>query len=264
MVCYITQYHGGRAISWKYLLKNFDGCRCVMKPEPENILTRYGWILGVLCIFWLTIAGCGERGAQLATASLVRVNDHSITVGEFNRRFEAWSAEFPEPEKADAAVEKEMKLRLLHQLTEELILLERAKELNLAISDRELETAIKAIQADYPEGEFEKILVEQAIVYGEWKEQLRMRLLKEKVVQEDLETAVSLTPEEVSAAYEANFPNQGTDKGQGLNDTDADKKVIRLVRRQKAQKAYQAWLLDLEARYEIEINAASWEELIGS
>lgn len=235
-----------------------------MKHERQYACCGYGWIPGMLCIVWLTIAGCGDRGEQFAAASLVRVNERSITVGEFNRRFDAWSAEFPEPEKGDAAVEKAMKLRLLHQLTEELILLERAKELNLAISDRELETAIKAIQTDYPEGEFEKIIVEQAIVYGEWKEQLRMRLLKEKVVQEDLETAVSLTPEEVSAAYEANFPARGTEKGQGLNDTAADKKVIRLVRRQKAQEAYQAWLLDLEARYEVEINAASWEELIDS
>jgi len=235
-----------------------------MKNEQQHACCGSILILGIISIFWLTLAGCEDRGAQLAGASLVRVNDRSITVGEFNRRFDAWSAEFLEPDKADAVVEKKMKLRLMHQLTEELILLERAKELNLAISDRELETAIKAIQADYPEGEFEKILVEQAIVYGEWKEQLRMRLLKEKVVQEDLETAVTLTPEEVSAAYEANFPARNTDKGQELNDTGADKKVIRLVRRQKAQEAYQAWLLDLEARYEVEINAASWEKLIGS
>ena len=235
-----------------------------MTHEQRHACCDPGWILGIVCIFWLTLAGCGDRSAQLAGASLVRVNDRSITVGEFNRRFDARSAEFPEPEKVDAAVEKEMKLRLLHQLTEELIILERAKELKLSISDREMETAIKAIQGDYPEGEFKKFLVEQAIVYGEWIEQLRMRLLKEKVVQEDLETAVTLTPEEVSAAYEANFPARDTDKGQALNDTAADKKVIRLVRRQKAQEAYQAWLLDLEARYEVEINAASWEELIGS
>ena len=235
-----------------------------MKPEPENFHTRYAWILGVFCILWLTTAGCEGRRAQLAAVSLVKVNDRSITVGEFNRRFDAVSAEFPVPEKSDPVVEKEMKLRLLHQLTEELILLERAEELDLVISDQELEKAIKSIRADYPGDAFEKVLVEQAIVYGEWKDQLRMRLLKEKVVREDLETSIVLTPEEVSASYEANFPNRGTDRNQKLNDPTADEKVVKLVRRQKAQDAYQAWLLDLKARYDVKINATVWEELISS
>jgi len=157
-----------------------------------------------------------------------------------------------------------MKLRLLHQLTEELILLERADELNLVVSDSELEAAIKKIRTDYPEGEFENILVEQAIVYGEWKDQLRTRLLKEKVVREDLETSISLTPEEVSAAYEANFPARSMDKDRNMNDPAADEKVVKLVRRQKAQEVYQKWLLDFKARYAVEINAPAWEELIGS
>ena len=235
-----------------------------MKPEAENLHTRQAWILGILCLLWLAPAGCTDRGAQLAAASLVRVNDRTITVGAFNRRFDAVSAEFGAPDTSDPVVEKEMKLRLLHQLTEELILLERAEELNLVILDTELEKAIKTIRADYPGDAFENVLVEQAIVYGEWKDQLRLRLLKEKVVREDLETSIVLTPEEVSASYEAHFSTHGTDQDQKLNDTTADEKVVKLVRRQKAQDVYQAWLLDLKARYDVEINATAWEELIGS
>ena len=235
-----------------------------MKRERQDVRLGYGWMIGVLGLLWLSIFGCEDRGARSDDVSLVSVNDRAISVGEFNRRFDAVSAEFPLPKKVDSAVEKDMKLRLLHQLTEELILLERADELNLVISDSELEAAIKKIRADYPEGEFENILVEQAIVYGEWKDQLRTRLLKEKVVREDLETTISLTPEEVSASYEANFPERSTDKDRNLNDPAADEKVVKLVRRQKAQDVYQIWLLDLKARYTVEINAAAWEELIGS
>ena len=195
---------------------------------------------------------------------MVRVNDRSISVKEFNRRFDAASAEFPVSLDADPVIEKEMKLRLLNQLTEELTLLERANELNLTISDGELSTAIKTIQADYPAGEFEKILVEQAIVYDEWKDQLRMRLLKEKVVREDLETSIVLTPEEVSASYEAHFPDRGEVDDHTPNDTAENEKVIKLVRRQKAQDVYRSWLMDLQKRYDVEINTTAWEELIGS
>jgi hypothetical protein len=235
-----------------------------MKPEPRHFHPGYGWVLGILGLFWLSIAGCEDHASRSLNVSLVSVNDRSITVGQFNRRFDAVSAEFPVPEKADPVVEKDMKLRLLHQLTEELILLERADELYLVVSDSELAAAINKIRADYPEGEFENILVEQAIVYGEWKMQLRTRLLKEKVVREDLETSISQTPEEVSAAYEANFPARSMDKDRNMNDPAADEKVVKLVRRQKAQEVYQKWLLALKARYGVEINAAAWEELIGS
>lgn len=240
------------------------GCGRVVKPVPDKREKGCGWILGMLCILGLITAGCEDRGVQSMRVSLVRVNDQSISVGEFKRRFDAVSAEAPMPGAVDPVVEKEMKLRLLHQLTEELILIERARELNLVVSDQELERAIKAIRADYPEGEFENVLVEQAILYGEWQEQLRMRLLKEKVVQEDLESSITLTPEEVSASYEANFPDRGATEDRKLNDASVDENVIKLVRRQKAQAVYQAWLLDIKARYDVEINAIAWEDLIGS
>jgi hypothetical protein len=218
----------------------------------------------MLCILGLMSAACEDRGVQSMPVLLVRVNDQSISVGEFNRRFDAVSAEAPRPRTADPVVEKEMKLRLLHQLTEELILVERARELYLVVSDQELERAVEAIRADYPAGEFENVLLEQAILYGEWQEKLRMRLLKEKVVKEDLESSITLTPEEVSASYAANFPDRGASEGRKLNDAPVDENVIRLVRRQKAQEAYQAWLLDLKTRYDVEINASAWEDLIGS
>lgn len=235
-----------------------------MKPDPQYINNGNRWNIWVLGLVWLVAIGCSDHKAQLLTVSLVRVNDRSISVSEFNRRYDAASAEFPVSMDADPMVEKEMKLRLLNQLTEELILLERADELNLAISNQELTTAIEAIRADYPAGEFEKVLVEQAIVYDEWKAQLRMRLLKEKVVREDLEISIILTPEEVSASYEAHFPDRGTVGDQKLNDTADNEKVIKLVRRQKAHDVYRSWLMDLQARYDVKINTTAWEELIDS
>ena len=235
-----------------------------MKRAAKIYRTRCGWILVALFILGLALGGCADRGEQLAPIPLVTVNDRSFTVAEFNRRYHAVAAESPVSEKADPVIEKEMKLRLLHQITEELILVERAEEIDLSVTDRELEPAIENIRADYPEGEFDKVLVEQAIVYGEWKDLLRMRLLKEKVVREDLERSIALTPEEVAAAYESNFPGSGLQGDQKLDDAKVDEKVVRLVRRQKAQNAYQAWLLDLKARYDVEINATAWNKLIGS
>ncbi|MCG6909137.1 MAG: SurA N-terminal domain-containing protein [Deltaproteobacteria bacterium] len=221
----------------------------------------YRLIATLLSAVLLTVGGCSERSTPPRFESLIRVNDRSISVAEFNRRYDAASAESPIQSQADPLVEKELKLRLLNQLTEELILLERAEEMNLEVTDEELQAAVDRIRADYPDGEFKKVLLEQAISYDVWKEQLRTRLLEEKVVREDLEASVVLTPAEMTAAYEALYPSDGAEKEGHLIEPDIDAKVVKLVRRQKAQKAYRTWLENLQNRYEVEVNFAAWEKM---
>ena len=72
------------------------------------------------------------------------------------------------------------------------------------------------------------------------------------------------TPEEMSASYEALYPPDGTAQDELSDDTDADAKVVKLVRRKKAQDTYQGWLESLQHRYDVEINAVAWEKIIDS
>ena len=98
----------------------------------------------------------------------------------------------------DAGILADIRLRILNQLTERLILMERARELNLQISDEQLEEVIASIKADYPKGEFDQVLLEQAVSFQQWKNDLRIRLLMVKVVDHELEPRIHITPEEIS------------------------------------------------------------------
>jgi len=231
------------------------------KYSEHRIVLR---IFPYISFLLLAAAGCGDKSTQFSMEYLVKVNDRSISVEAFNSRYEAISAEFPISEQDDPGTEKVMKLRLLQQLVEELILLERAEELKLSISDSELAIAVEEIQADYPEGEFEQVLLEQAISFETWRAQLRKRLLKEKVVRNDLEASMALTPEEISASYNANYQTQEGKPDSKVSEKDMDENVIKFVRRQKAQDAYQVWLKDLQKKYTVHIDETAWKEIVGS
>jgi hypothetical protein len=71
------------------------------------------------------------------------------------------------------------------------------------LDDAELETAIQEIKADYPEDEFEQMLLESAIPFSLWKDRLRVRLLMEKVVDRELLQPVEITTQDIEDYYSA-------------------------------------------------------------
>jgi hypothetical protein len=152
-------------------------------------------------------------------------------------------------------------------MIDELILLEEAHSLRLAVGREELAAAVEKIKADYPEGGFEQVLLENAIPYAEWEKAVRRRLLIEKVVEVGLIDTVELTPQDIAAflAAHAQAP-AGSDPG---GDTPPafepriDTKLIRYLRKQKAEAAYADWLKGLEAKYAVEINHDLWNEITG-
>lgn len=71
----------------------------------------------------------------------------------------------------------------------------------LAVTDEELEAAEMVVRADYPEGAFEQMLIEEYIHLDRWREQLRAGLNQEKLVQKVLRPSISIDYLEVDAYY---------------------------------------------------------------
>jgi hypothetical protein len=148
-------------------------------------------------------------------------------------------------------------------LTIELIILERATELGLSVSDEELEKAVADIKKDYPEDSFEKTLLEYAVSYETWQDRLRKRLLMEKVIQQELEDQIVITSEDIAKYYEENFRAKAPDADSELNTEDINKMIIEQLRRAKLEHAYQIWINKLKQKYPIEINTVQWERISG-
>ena len=219
-----------------------------------------------------TLAGCGDYGSDSHSVPsdnyLIRVGDRVATTVDFNRAFEIVKAAYShnalqEPDFCSGA-----KLRLLSQLIEEMIILERAKELNIGIADSELDEAVAQIKGDYDDNAFEQTLLEHAVSYHLWEKQLERRLLIEKVVERELKENVVITPEDISNYYEKHYNGHGGQSalsaGPDKADGDLNRIIVKQLRRKKAEEAYKPWIENLRKKYLIEINKKEWGKIIAS
>jgi hypothetical protein len=210
----------------------------------------------------VALVGCADSETDFENEYLIRLGDRVVTVLDFNEAFEIAKTAYPHNIRSDSEDLRKAKLRLLNQMIVETILLERADELGIQISEAAVQKAVAAIKNDYPEGVFEETLLEFAVSYKTWEDRLRVRLIMEKVVDQELKDQIVITPEEISRFYEDKY------KAQNLGAPDKDSKdineaIIENLRRKKLEEAYQAWIKELKARYTIDINKAQWKRITG-
>lgn len=194
---------------------------------------------------------------------LIRVGNRVLTVLEFNQAFEISKTAYPHKLRFEPDDFKNAQLHLLNQLMVEMIILERAEELGLNISDEELAKAVADIKIDYPEDTFEKTLLEFAVSYESWEAQLRKRLLMEKVVDSELKNQIVITPEDIAKYYEKNLKAQEPDMDSANKIENINEMIIKHLRREKTEEAYTRWIKKLKQQYTIEINSVQWEKILG-
>ena len=234
-------------------------------------LTFPAGVLFIFCVLSGVLSGCADHHESDSESDnkneyLIRVEDRVTTVFDFNNAFEIVKTAYSHKAMQDPVLFKEAQLRLLNQITEEMVLLERAEELCIRISDLEVKKAVADIKSDYPEGVFEKMLLEYAVPYHFWKKRLKLRLLMEKVAANQMEERIVITPEDISEYYKKHY-KEGNLKSD-LNDTsakvDVNEIIIKQLRREKAEETYRLWIKKLKKKYTIKINKAQWEQIVGA
>lgn len=202
--------------------------------------SHFKWV--IIGILWgaLFLLGC-EKDTDTASPSdvLIQVGSSSITVDGFHKAFDRTASNYPVSLFRDANALRDAKYQVLNQLTEELIILERAKELGLIVAPEELEKAVHAFKIDFPDNQFEKALIESGVSLADWQMLLKKRLLIEKVVKHELKgekTAQEIDPPTMATA----------DKQPADEQTDI---------------AYLDWMDKLKKKYIITINWSLWEKM---
>jgi len=224
---------------------------------------KLNYLIGSLFVFH-ALMGCGDTESKGKDAYIVRVGDSVVTVRDFNRAFEIARADYNHSLMQNPAFFREARLRLLNQMIEEMILMQRAKELAIQISDAELEKATEDIKKDYPEGVFEETLLENAVSYTYWKNRLKTRLLMEKIVAKEFGEQVTLTPEDISAYYQEHLKGHNIESNLKDESQDSNKMVANHLRWKKTEEAYKTWIEGLRQKQIIEINGTLWEKVINS
>ncbi len=222
------------------------------------------WILIVLGVVAAVLGGCSGPGPQSDPPYLLRVGPDVVTVLDYEKAVELAKAAYPRSALEDPKTEHAIKLRVLREMTEDLVLRQRARELGITVSDAEVEKAEKRIRSDYPDGVFEETLLENAVSYTAWKEKLRSRLLAEKLIAQDLESHIQISARDVAAYYAAHRGELAEDPdedGDSPLPKAVDERIVRDLKRKKAEEAYTGWMDSLQDKYLIDINVAQWQRI---
>ena len=228
-----------------------------------RFLSVLSWLIGSMMLVYAPL-GCMNSGSNPGNEPLIRVRERVLTVLEFNKAFEITKTAYPHNFRHENEDIKDAKLRLLNQLAVEMIILERAEELGISISDEEVDKAVADIKSDFPEDTFEETLLETAVSYESWEARLKNRLLMQKVIDSELKDQIVITPEDIASYYEKNIKskNLGTESAEPTEDIN--ELIIKYLRREKAEEAYKVWIKKLKEKYSIEINSAQWEKISGT
>jgi parvulin-like peptidyl-prolyl isomerase len=215
-------------------------------------------ILTVLFLF-----SCSDTALNFDDEYLIRVSERIVTVSDFNQAFEIAKSSYPNNLSQNSVLLKEAQVRMLNQMIEELLVLQRGAELQIELTESEVTKAIENIKADYPEGVFEQMLLEYAVSYRFWEKRLKIRLTIEKVVDREVYQNITLTPEEIARFYKENYEGKQPASDQDQGKTDINSLIVKQLRRQKAEEAYRLWIKNLRGKYTVDINQSHWKRLTG-
>ncbi len=230
----------------------------------KGSLHKYSLLTGIFVLNLMLIA-CGEPGSGTERIGkdeyLIRVGKSVATVADFNQILEVSQTAYPPKLSKNFKSLSDLRLRVIIQLKEELIILERARELKISISDAEVSQAAQNIKKDYPKDHFEKAFLEHAVSPRLWRERLKVRLLMEKVVARDVKEQITITPEDISKYSKDYYKYSQLNSPDKADAAGIEKFIIKYLHMQKEQEAYQSWISQLQKKYTIKLNKIKWEEI---
>lgn len=176
---------------------------CLFMPMNQGPLLQISRLLALLAALSLLAgaAGCRDRSPDAASAPvLLQIDGFSITLDEFNRRFEQT---LPPDHSLGQDEKDELKRAFLRQVIDRELTLAEARRLELSVSPEEVEAALAEYRRDYPDGEFDKLLQTQGISLAQWRAELEERLLMEKVLAGAIHARVQVSADEIAAYYQS-------------------------------------------------------------
>ena len=169
----------------------------------------------------LTVAALGTAvSAEILEQVLVKVNGEIVTQTEFHRIQLSALRELPNQPDPSRLSDAEL-AKLLAQITpqaivtviDEMLLMQRAKELGLTVSDAQFAQVLESIRKDNKiesEAAFEAALKSEGMTLAQLKQMLSKRILIGQVQQREIGGRVDVTEAEERAYYDAHLSEFGT------------------------------------------------------
>jgi len=115
----------------------------------------------------------------------------------------AYRREAPTQPRADEEVLAD-KLTLLNQVIVQELLLAKARELKIELSDTELDNAFAEAKKNITDDQFQKELASRSLTPADMRDSLRRDMLANKVLEREVVSKIAVTDDDVKTFYEAN------------------------------------------------------------
>lgn len=163
-----------------------------------------GWALAGLAAVCLAAGGGCSSFKTPSEDAIATVNGAEIKVKDFTVKLRNALNLAGTPATLHEAGLEDLKREALEDLIEEKLMLIRAEKLRLKVTDEELKKRVEEIKKDYPGENFAQVFGGEKVDYKIWSEELRKRLLLEKLIDQEVNSKITVTDEEAQEAYQAN------------------------------------------------------------
>ena len=133
------------------------------------------------------------------------VNDEVITQQDVDQLLSVLYAQYSQEYKGDELLQRMegVKKDILNQIIEDKLVLSRAKELGINVTESEISERLDYIKKGFPsEDEFYETLKTQGVTIANLKDRYRDQIMMKKLVDYEVKSRISVLPSEVSDYYE--------------------------------------------------------------
>jgi len=159
-------------------------------------------------------AGIAMLSASLQAESFNKivavVNDEVITQQDMDQLLSVLYAQYSQEFKGDELLQKmeQIKKDILNQVVEDKLVLSRAKELGIKVTETEISERLEYIKNGFPsEEEFFKTLEAQGVTVSSLKDRYRDQIMMKKLVDYEVKSKIFVLPSEISDYYEKHRMN---------------------------------------------------------
>lgn len=175
-----------------------------MKSMHISMFARHALLFVLTAVIF--VSGCRQAGNAPGNAVSAgpnvwaTVNDRQISRDDVEKSFRREAApQQPSDEEALGA-----KLELLNTMIAQELLLAKARELKIELTDTELDNAFNEAKKNISDEQFQKELASRNLTPADMRESLRRDMLANKVMEREVTTKVTVSDEEIKAFFEAN------------------------------------------------------------
>ena len=145
----------------------------------------------------LSTFGCNNK--QVGNDVMATVNGRNITRTEVQKFYDvqvAGSPQQPSAEQADT-----LRLKVISDLIDNEILMQRAEKLGLLATDEEVNAKLTEIKAPFTQEQFDQRLKERQITLDDFKKDLRRSLTIDKVLNKEVTSKINVSDEDITSYY---------------------------------------------------------------